>query len=106
MTALRVITEHNELSGSGSVTHPELDVFVSGSSFLVVSGSGPIPPNGRRLVAGSNVTIVDGGPGGNLTISAIGGGAATISWNEIPSGLNDGDNKTFTLQTRQHLLKL
>lgn len=97
MTALRVITEHNELSGSGSVTHPELDVFVSGSSFLVVSGSGPIPPNGRRLVAGSNVTIVDGGPGGNLTISAIGGGAATISWNEIPSGLNDGDNKTFTL---------
>lgn len=97
MTALRVVSEHNELSGSGSVSHPELDAFVSGSAFLVVSGSGLVPPNGRRLVAGSNITITDGGPGGNLTISSSGGGSATISWNEIPGGLNDGDNKTFTL---------
>lgn len=98
MTALRVITEHSELSGSGVITHSALDAFVSGTMFLVVSGS--IPPGGRRIVQGSNVTIIDGGPGGDLIISATGGsgGGTPISWNERPVGNRDNVNMTFTLQ--------
>lgn len=97
MTAHRVIDDHNELENSGVLTHSQLDSYINTTPWLVVSGvSGPIPSTARHLVAGSGVTIVDGGPGGNLTISAT-GGINTIEWNEIPSGTNDGINKAFVL---------
>lgn len=96
MTAIRVVSDHKELCNSGQVTHSELDTYITGSAFLVVSGTGPLPPAGRRLVAGTGIVITDTGPGGTLTISAPGTGAS-IAWNEVPSGSNDGVNKTFTL---------
>lgn len=96
MTAIRVITDHEELEGSGRVSHEQLDLFITGSAFLVVSGSGPLPDAARRLVAGPGIVITDGGPGGNLTISAPGSGQA-IQWNEVPAGANDKVNKVFTL---------
>lgn len=97
MTAYRVINDHGELDGSGQVTHEQLDTYITGSAFLVVSGSGPLPPSGRRLVAGPGIVITDDGPGGNLTISAPGASGSAISWVEIPSGSVDGTNKDFTL---------
>lgn len=99
MTAHRVIDDHNELENSGVVSHSQLDSYINTTPWLVVSGvSGAVPPTARKLVAGSGVTIVDSGPGGNLTISATGGGGgAQIEWNEIPTGANDGVNKTFVL---------
>lgn len=96
MTAIRVITDHEELDGSGQVSHEQLDTYITGSAFLVVSGTGPLPPAGRRLVAGPGIVITDTGPGGTLSISAPGAGAA-ISWNEIPTGTNDGVNLAFNL---------
>ena len=96
MTALRVIGSHTELDDVGQLTHDQIDTYLTGSAFLVVSGSGPLPPAARRLVAGSGISIVDGGPGGDLTISATGGGS-NISWSEIPSGSADGTNVTYGL---------
>lgn len=43
-------------------------------AFLVVGAADGTLPNERRLVAGANVTITDGGPGGTLEIAAAGGG--------------------------------
>ena len=99
MTAYRVIDDHTELSNIGSLTHVQIDGHVSGTTFLYVSGSAP--PQGRRIVAGTNVSIVDGGPGGDLTISSTGGGSpgtlSLTSWMELPSGLVDGSNQIFSL---------
>lgn len=99
MTAIRVITDHEELDGSGRVSHERLDTLITGSAFLVVSGTGPLPDSARRLVAGPGIAITDTGPGGTLTISTTTSGSTgqQISWVEIPSGTVDGANKDFTL---------
>lgn len=98
MTAIRVVTDHQELDNSGQVSHSDIDTYVTGTAFLVVSGSGPLPPAARRLRAGPGITIVDEGPGGHLIITAnAGAGGGGIQWNEVPSGSNDGVNKQFTL---------
>lgn len=68
MPAYRIIDDHKDLENVGSLTHVQIDEHVSGSTFVFVSGSAP--PLGRRIAAGSNITIVDGGPGGELVISA------------------------------------
>ncbi len=94
MTAIRVVTDHDELENSGQVSHPVLDAYIGGASWVVVSGSAA-PPGARTLVAGPGITLFDTGPGGSLTISAPAG--ASIQWNEIPTGANDGINKQFTL---------
>lgn len=97
MTAIRVVTDHQELDNSGQVPHSDLDTYITGSAFLVVSGSGPLPPSGRRLVAGAGIVITDGGPGGNLTISAPGAAGSAIAWAEVPGGVPDGVTTDFTL---------
>lgn len=98
MTAHRVVDDHSELQNSGDVSHSSLDSYVNNTAWVVLSGtSGPLPPSARRLKAGTNITFVDDGPGGDLTISAANGSATSIQWNEIPSGSNNGINKTFTL---------
>lgn len=99
MTAYKVIDDHRDLSNVGDVVHTEIDNHISGTSFLVVSGSGPVPPNGRRLVAGSGISIADGGPGGDLVISttATPGTGSNIAWAEIPSGSADGSNTLYGL---------
>lgn len=98
MTANRVITDHGELDGIGSLTHPQIDAYIDTTEWVVLSGS-LVPPNARTLVAGSNVTITDGGPGGDLTISSTGGGGGgdLISWMETPSGTVDGSNASFSV---------
>ena len=96
MTAHRVIDDHNELENSGVVSHSQLDSYINTTPWLIVSGtSGPIPSSARKLTAGPGVSISDAGAGGDLTISA--GVAGSISWNEIPSGSNNGINKAFVL---------
>lgn len=98
MTAIRVITDHEELEDSGQVTHAQIDGYINTTPWLVVSGApGPIPPDARKLKAGVGILITDGGPGGDLTITATGAASAAIQWNEIPSGSNDGNNLTFGL---------
>jgi hypothetical protein len=51
-------------------------------SYLVLANTANLD-NERRLVAGTNVTIVDGGPGGDLTISAAGGGGGGSTANAV-----------------------
>lgn len=96
MTAIRVVTGHEELENSGQVSHSDLDTYITGSTFLVVSGTGPLPPSGRRLVAGAGIIITDTGPSGDLIISAPGAGVS-IQWNEVPVGTIDNNNTIFTL---------
>lgn len=101
MTATRVVTDHEELDNVGSVTHPQIDSYINTSPFLLVSGAaGAVPASSRRLAAGAGISIVDGGPGGTLTISSTGGGGGgttRTAWMEIPSGSVDGVNTDFTL---------
>jgi hypothetical protein len=99
MTATRVIDDHSELENIGSLTHSELDAYVSSPGFVVVSGSNLNLPSSRQLVAGSNIIITDEGPGGNVIITAqiTGSLASPIVWNETPIGLIDGNNRMFTL---------
>lgn len=72
MTAYRVIDDHKELDNIGSNTHEEIDVHIDASEFVVVSGSSDVhrPPQARALAAGNDLTITDGGPGGDLKISS------------------------------------
>lgn len=44
------------------------------SNYLVVGGADALLPNERRIVAGANITITDGGAGSTLTIAGVGGG--------------------------------
>lgn len=98
MTAIRVIDSHLELDDIGQLTHDQLDTYITGSAFLVVSGTGPLPPAARRLQAGAGITITDEGPGGNLIINATSALTGTLtSWMETPSGNVDGVNRMFTI---------
>lgn len=98
MTAVRIVEAHAELENSGQVPHSTIDTYLTGSAFLVVSGSGPLPPTARRLKQGPGVSFDDQGPGGNFTISATSAlTGSSISWMETPSGDVDGVNLTFLL---------
>lgn len=98
MTAIHVVTDHEELNGSGQVSHADLDNYVNTTPWLVVSGAaGVVPTGARRLVAGPGIVVIDGGPGSDLTVSAPGAAGQAISWMEIPSGSVDGLNVDFTL---------
>lgn len=98
MTAIRVVDAHEELSGIGQLTHAQIDSHVSGTSFLVVSGT--VPPQGRIIAAGTGIKITDEGPGGNLVISTTTSTALSgtlISWMETPSGATDDVNTLFNV---------
>jgi hypothetical protein len=70
MTAYRIITDHEELDGSGQLTHDQIDAFIDTSPFVIVSGAaGSQPPNSRQLSAGDGITVTDNGPGNKLVIA-------------------------------------
>lgn len=100
MTAYRVVTDHRELENAGQLSHAQLDGYVLGTGWVVVSGStGPIPPAARRLRAGGGISIVDTGEGNDIVVSAVSvsGSGTQTAWMERPSGDNDGVNVDFTL---------
>lgn len=100
MTAIRVVTDHQELENSGAVTHTELDAYVNTTPFLVVSGTtgDAISPGARKLKAGPGITLVDTGPGGDLIIqSTAATTGSSVAWMERPTGVNDGVNLDFLL---------
>jgi hypothetical protein len=96
MTASRVVTQHSELDEIGTTSHPQIDAYLS-SSFVVVGANSL--PKARRIVGGLNVTVTDNGPGNNIVISSTGGGGAgaQMIWNEVPFGVIDGINNSYTL---------
>jgi hypothetical protein len=69
MTAYAIIEDHSELSGVGVIEHQEIDDHISGSSFLLLSGSSYVSPTARQLSLGYGITGSDTGPGGTYTIS-------------------------------------
>lgn len=54
------------------------DASIRTPSYLVLTNTANLD-NERRLVAGTNITFTDGGPGGALTINAAGGGGGGAS---------------------------
>lgn len=92
MTAYRVVDNHEELGNAGSLSHPDIDAYLTSTAFLVASGSAP--GSGRKLVLGEGLSYVDHGPGGEFTVRA----AHVVSWNEVPIGQNDGVNRVFELR--------
>ena len=98
MTALRIVEDHSELNGSGATPHSQLDAYVSGTFYVVLSGSVAVPPAARILTAGSGITLTDNGPGGTIVVTSTAAPpSSTVSWMEIPSGSVDGTNTTFAL---------
>lgn len=89
MTAYRVLDDHRDLENIGSLTHDQIDGHISGSLFLVVSGTGLLPPLARYLQAGSGVSFTDNGAGGSFIISSTGGGG-TPAGNDTYVQFNDG----------------
>lgn len=104
MTAYKVIDNHKDLDGIGSFTHDQIDDHITGTPFVVLSGSASIASSRRILIAGQGVTITDSGPGGYLTISADKQEQTStvplMSWMEIPSGSVDGSNTVFSLNNQ------
>lgn len=94
MTAIRIIDDHKELDNVGSLTHDQLDSYVNNTTWVVVSGTSPLPPAARVLVAGTGVQLVDTGT--TLVINVTGSfSSQQTSWNETPTGAIDGINDTF-----------
>jgi hypothetical protein len=103
MTAYKVIDNHKDLDGIGSFTPDQIESQINTTPFVLVSGSGTPPsPSGRILVAGPGVQIVDSGPGGFITVSAVStpqpNAIPMMAWMEIPVGDTDGSNTVFNLQ--------
>lgn len=86
-------------SGGTSVSNAGLTYTVSSSvgafshaSYVVVAQDGKNTQE-RALVAGTNITINDSGPGGNITINATGGGGSGAT---TSGGWVDAVNKVYT----------
>ena len=90
MTAYRVVDDHNELENIGSHTHDQIDSHIEETPFLVVSGSSLLASASRTIEAGTGISIVDGGPGGNLTISATGDAADYVFPGDLTVTLANG----------------
>ena len=97
MVAIRVVDDHFDLLNSGEYTHVQIDTYLSSGSLIVVSGSSA-PPGARILQAGPGISIVDNGPGSTLVITANVSASAQVnfSWNEVPTGAIDGNNRVFS----------
>lgn len=97
MTAIKVLDNHAELAGAGLLSHDVIDSYLLSASFIVASGS-IAPSTARILSGGTGISINDLGPGNLLTISVTTVPSTfQFSWNEIPTGLNDGINNIFML---------
>jgi hypothetical protein len=92
MTAYRVIDDHKELENVGTLTHGQIDGYINDTSFIIFSGSTEVPSGSRQLVAGTGITITDGGPGSTVVISSS-GSSEYVYPNDLLVSLKDG--KTF-----------
>lgn len=91
MTALRVVTDHTELSSVGSLSHGDIDSLISGSLLVTVPGV----IGTRVLRAGANVSIALDSQ--YVTISSTGGSGGSFAIMETPQGIIDGNNSVFQL---------
>lgn len=123
MVAYRVIDDHRELENIGTLSHDQIDGYITGSSWLLTSGSTQNRPAGSRvLTSGTGIKLLDNGPGGSFLVSTnvVAGSGITVStgsngelvissrqenaigflpakWNERPFGTIDGLNTIYTL---------
>lgn len=64
---------------NGAVTIAATNGAPNDASYVVLSSNATLTSN-RVLTAGSGISITDGGPGGNVTITATGGGGGGTSY--------------------------
>jgi len=69
------------------------DIAPSDESYVVLSATSDLS-NERVLTAGANITITDGGAGGNVTIAASGGGGGGMT----SFTFEDEDGNNFTVE--------
>ena len=97
MTALRVVTDHTELSSVGTLSHGDIDSLISGSLLVTVPGV----TGTRVLRAGTNVSITTDSQ--YVTISSVGGSGGgsggSFALMETPQGIIDGSNNVFQLSS-------
>ena len=98
MTAVRVITDHQELDGAGQHSHDDIDHFINDRSFIVVSGTVASSDIhfGRNLVAGAGVVFTDGGAGQDFVISVVSASADT--GDQWISRLEDGPSSVSSFR--------
>lgn len=72
MTAIRVIEQHQELEGVGSVQHSDIDEVFTSASIITVSSEARLSGS-SVLTAGAGITLTPGA--GTITIGATGGGS-------------------------------
>lgn len=100
MTAVRVITDHQELDNAGQHPHDYIDHFINDRSFIVVSGTVASTDIhvGRNLVAGGGVVFTDNGPGQDFVISVVSASADT--GDQWISRLEDGSSNVSSFRER------
>jgi hypothetical protein len=79
------------VQGGVSVKVPVSGLLINSASFVMTVNQSSVFPQSRRLVAGANVTLTDGGPGNTLTIAAGGGNTFGDNWNWV----TDPNNLSF-----------
>lgn len=99
--------EEFECVQAGETRKIQADFFPSvGYSYLLVTAQ-PLLTASRRLTAGAGITLVDGGPGGDLTIVGSGSASLPVYWTTYESAtLPVGDTNNYAAAADSVVLRI
>lgn len=91
-------SEEFECVQGGNSRKVPASFFPSSQYGYLLINTQPQLPNSRKLTAGVGISLIDGGPGGNLTIVGSASGGGPVYWDTVQSVvLPAGNSNNFVL---------